>query len=251
MKTLYTFSVNHGVSATKTESSVNEKGETVTVQKQVTEEKPFAFAIKRPSRMEREEGELIRAAALRYYVEERGLMTQAALRKKYGDAVGINANGGVYTEQEEKTYLLLMKRFQEVTEEYQAAKANGLDEAKTDALFDEFLLIQNRLTEFQNSANIFYRDTAEAKSQEKLIEYYVLFMTYFSDNNNEDLQKVDWKPFFQGKTLDEKLAYLDSLEEKDDALYLRVRDELTLITTILLKGGVNSEEVDFLRQQYS
>lgn len=239
MKTIYEFEIKKEVEVDKTETR-EENGATVTVTTKVKEQKPLYFAIKRPSRNEKEEGEMHRAAYFAYCVEK-GVITQAALRKKYGDT------GGVYTNEEEKQYSILRTRLRDAIEEYQLLSVNAVDEdkKKRDEIFDEIFEIRRKIIEFENSATLFYQDTAEAKARNKLIEYLVLNLTHFRDDTSKP-----WVPFFKGETVEQKIKYLSELEDNDDSTYLQIGEKLAFVVTLLLTSpNLTKEEIENIEKE--
>lgn len=234
MKTIYEFEIKKEVEVDKVETR-EENGTTISVTTKVKEQKPIFFAIKRPSRNEKEEGEMHRAAYFSYCVEK-GIITQAALRKKYGDA------GGVYTNDEEKQYSILRIRLRDALEEYKLFSLNEDEESKKkkDEIFNEIFSIREKIIEFENSATLFYQDTAESKARNKLVEYFILYLTYFREDTSKE-----WSIFFKGDTVEQKLKYLSDLEDNDDKTYLLVAEKLAFVITLLLSNpNLTKEEID-------
>ena len=242
MKLIYEFEIQKEVEVDKTETR-EENGATVTVTTKVKEKKPLYFAIKRPSRNEKEEGEMNRAAFFALCVE-RGVITQAALRKKYGDT------GGIYTNEEEKQYSILRQKLRDLLEDYKLASLNletqtEAEKTKRNEIFDEIFEIRRKIIDFENSATLFYQDTAEAKARNKLIEFFILTLTH----HRQDPQK-EWAPFFKGKTFEEKLAHLSELEDNDDEIYLQIGEKLAFVVTLLLTSpNLTKEEIDNLEKE--
>lgn len=239
MKLIYEFEVKKQVEVDKVETR-EENGATISVTTKVKEDRPIFFAIKRPSRNEKEEGEMHRAAHFALCVE-RGIITQAALRKKYGDT------GGIYTNEEEKQYSILRAKLRDSLEQYQLLSVNleDKDKEKRDAIFEEIFEIRRKIIEFENSATLFYQDTAESKARNKLIEYFILNLTYFKDDATKD-----WVPFFKGETVEEKTKHLASLEDSDDELYLKVGEKLAFVVTLLLTSpNLTKEEIENIEKE--
>lgn len=239
LKSIYEFEVKKQIEVDKVETR-EENGATISVTTKVKEDRPIYFAIKRPSRNEKEEGEMHRAAYFALCVE-RGIITQAALRKKYGDT------GGIYTNEEEKQYSILRGKLRDSLEQYQLLSVNleEKDRTKRDEIFEEIFEIRRKIIEFENSATLFYQDTAESKARNKLIEYFILNLTYFKD----DAEK-EWVPFFKGETTEEKTKYLASLEDNDDELYLKVGEKLAFVVTLLLTSpNLTKEEIENIEKE--
>jgi len=241
-KSIYEFEIQKEVEVDKVETR-EENGSTISVTTKVKENKPTYFAIKRPSRNEKEEGEMNRAAHFALCVE-RGVITQAALRKKYGDT------GGIYTNEEEKQYAILRQKLRDLLEDYQLAsvdldKKTEEEKKRRNEIFDEIFEIRRKIIEFENSATLFYQDTAESKARNKLIEFFILNLTYWKTEKDKE-----WVPFFKGNTLEEKLAYLCDLEDNDDEIYLKIGEKLAFVVTLLLTSpNLTKEEIESIEKE--
>lgn len=242
MKTIYEFEIKTSVEIEKVETK-EENGSTISITKKEVEEKPIFFAIKKPSRVEKEEGEMYRAVHFAKCVES-GIITQAALRKKYGDT------GGIYTNEEEQEYSILRQKLKENIEQFQFIGSGSSDLSKEEKekrekeLLKEMFDIRNLIVEFENSATLFYQDTAESKARNKLIEYFILTLTLFKENDGDE-----WKPFFKGSSIGEKLQYLSNLEDNEDKIYLQVGEKLAFIITLILTSpNITKEEIKSLQE---
>lgn len=242
MKIIYEFEIQKEMEVDRVETR-EENGATISVTTKVKENKPLYFAIKRPSRNEKEEGEMNRAAHFALCVE-RGVITQAALRKKYGDT------GGVYTNEEEKQYSILRQRLRDLLEDYKLVSINldkqtEAEKIKRDEIFDEIFEIRKKIIDFENSATLFYQDTAEAKARNKLIEFFILNLTYWRTETDKE-----WVPFFKGATLEEKLVHLSELEDNDDETYLKVGEKLAFVVALLLTSpNLTKEEIESIEKE--
>jgi hypothetical protein len=213
IKTLYTFSVED---------------------KAATETSPATkryFAFKKPSRAEREDAEMEYAACVNKCLE-RGLMPQALLIKQYANA------GGTMNDSEKGEFNVI--RNQLLTKEGELAKALiGTDLALREQLTAELLDIREQYVRFQQSQETFFSNTAEAKARNKLIEWYVINMAYHRSDETKP-----WEVFFIGDKIEDKLIYLDKLEENEDALYLKSKDQLAFVAALYVSMGGNLKKED-------
>lgn len=239
MKIIYDFELPREIEVEKQETR-EEGDQKITVTTKVKESRPLYFAIKRPNRAEKEEADLVRAKAFSYYVEQ-GVITQAGLRKKYGNTIGISENGGVYTTEEEQHYAMLRNKMRELLTDYQmlSSSDNEDEKKKSEEVFKEIFVIREEIVDFERSVESFYRDTAEAKARNKLIEYYITQLTQW-----KDAPEKEWKPYFGGKTHEERVADMTKKEDEDDEIYLAALDKLTFVISVLLtRPDVSKEEI--------
>lgn len=243
IKTLYTYDVPNEVEVDKTETKIEGEGadaKTITTVTKVKESRPLTFAIKKPSKDEREEMEIVRDVSFKYFVE-RGLITEGNLRKLYGE------NGGVYTTAEEIHYSTLRDKIRLLITDYQrtALSENEDEKKKASAIFHEIFAIRQQILEFEKSATLFYERTAEAKAQKKAVEHYLVNLVYQKKDTPLD-QPIAWEPYFKG-TIEERLKGLAKLEDDADPIYLQIRDRAMLVCMVLVTNSALT--TDQLKQQ--
>lgn len=222
MKTLYTF---------KTGKEVEKIVDGQTVKELV----PISFAIKRPSRSEKEEAEITRAEYLAKYIR-RGVLPEAILSKNYSD------QGGVLDEFQKNLYTNLSIKLYEKTQEFQKISAiEPVDKVLVESLLKEIVEIQNEITKFQYGQNVFFENTAEFKAKTKLIEWLLCYLTYWKQDETSE-----WEEFIKGDTFEERLDYVESLEESEDSIYLKVKNELIFAISLFvhLGGNVKAEDIE-------
>lgn len=233
MKTIYEFEIKTEKEVDKTETR-EENGQTITVTSKVKESVPTLFAIKRPSSMEKEEGEILRAAHFGECVDK-GLITQAQLRKKYGD------RGGVYTQEEEKTYRLLHEELRKCLDDYErfASSSDEAEKAKAKEAFEKLFVLRREIVAFENTSELFYKDTAETKARNRLIEYFVYQLTYWKQKAEDE-----WKPFFKGENFDEKRKNAFEMEDSEQEFYWEIKNRVGFILALILASpNLTKEEI--------
>ena len=236
-KMIYEFEVPQEIEVEKTDTK-EENGQKISVTTKVKENRPVKFGLKRPSMSEKEDAEMARSAYFGKCVKA-GVITQAELRKKYGDS------GGIYTLEEEKQYVILRNKLRDSIEAYQLASVESQNTPKEelDRLFNEIFSLRGLVMDFENSANFFYQDTAEYKSRNHLIECLSLQLTYFKRESDKD-----WVSFFGGDNLEEKRISLEKYEEENNELYLASRDKIILFFSLFLQNqNLTKEEMDSLQ----
>lgn len=239
MKTIYKFSV--AIEEKQKIKTVEEKdGQTVTVEKEENVSVPVYFYIKRPSKLEREEGDIIRSAHLSYCIQK-GILTEAMLQKTYANY------GGVLSDEEHKYYADLLANLKTETANFALLNAETSDatEEQKKANFDRIIDIRKKIISFQSDQEQFFQNTAEAKARLKFIEYLTLTLTYFGRDGQEP------KRFFEGDTYEDRIATLSKMEDSEDVMYLKVRDRLTLLYSVLVAadGNITQEEMSQIEKE--
>jgi len=239
IKHLYKFNVTSEVEVDKIETKV-EDGKEITVKTKVKEPKDIQFLIKKPSRIEREEAEIERARFLAEFIK-RGVMPEAILSKTYSD------QGGLLDEHQKKLYLLLKTELFEATQEYQRLVTEKNEDGIKGAL-EKIINKQNEIANFQFQQNTFFENTAEFKAKAKLIEYLLVHLTYWREDTSKD-----YVPYFKGETFEEKMAYLDGLEEGDDKTFAAMRNTVLFVVSAYLQMGSSStpDEIEKVVNEYT
>jgi len=249
--TLYSFSINleKEVEETvekKTKRKNKETGkmevitssETISVKKEI----PYRIIIKKPNRIELEEGDMFYSLELNKYIKM-GLLTKAMLAKQYGN------QGGVWSEKEQKIYAeLLYKMHQKQLEiqEFSILNANGtLSERQKEKLnqaIKEMSYIKRDLTEYEMVQNSLFDHTADVKARNRAIMWYILHLTYFEEGDADD---VIAEGMFEGEDFDEKYADYQDQEEESRELFEKAIDKISSIITIwYVSGNQDSESID-------
>ena len=236
MKELYKFNilVNREVPDTETKE---ENGQTITTTKKVIKQVPIEFFIKEPNRSEKEEAEIVRATYLSSYIR-RGVLPEAVLAKIYSDM------GGTENEADKKFYNTLLEKLTKKIDEFSTAITVDKDNKELINKYSgEILEIKKEIATFQYSQRSFYENTAEHKAKIKLVEYLFAFLMYWKKDEKSEL-----KPYFDGKTFEDKLNSLEKLENGNDELYLKMKDVgLFVISAFIHTGGsIKREDMEIL-----
>ena len=164
MKSLYEFSVVDSVEKEVAETK-EENGEKVTTYKKVKEDTSYSFIIKKPTRSEKEEAELIRVQYFSEYIK-RGILTQAMLSKTYANY------GGVLSDDDLKYYTNLKIQLFEKMQEFKLHSVQE-DKVKSAEVLQVINELETKLTRFEYEQGKFFNNTAEDKARNKLIKYFL------------------------------------------------------------------------------
>jgi len=175
--------------------------------------------IKRPTLAETEDGEFFYGQKFNEFINA-GFLTKAMLSKKMEDI-----GEGVFSKKETSQMQEIMKQNVEasrIIEFYGEAK--DLDEEQTEKLEnakDDFVATQSALYQYQSQLRDQYSQTADAKAEQKLIEWFVFNFSFYEDKIDD---KKGLFPIFQGENYDDKRKF-----------YLYISDEATEIKDADLK----------------
>tara|TARA_R110002020_G_scaffold57011_1_gene157153 strand:- start:609 stop:1415 length:807 start_codon:yes stop_codon:yes gene_type:complete len=142
-----------------------------------------------------------------------GFLTKAMLAKKMGDL------GGITSKRSDEAMTELVSENIEaarVIEFYSGAK--DLDEEQKELVKEsraKFISTNKAIHEFEVSLRAQFNQTADAKAEQKLIEWLVLSFSFYEDEIKSK-EKKDLFPIFEGENYDEKRVFLLSLQEKDE-----------------------------------
>ena len=220
IKSIYDFTVYKTV---KTE----ENGETK------TELKPVHFRVKRPSRSEKEEAELVRSEYLSKYIR-RGVLPEAILSKTYDN------QGGTVTKNERASVIVLQLQLIEKQEEFKKLSVEKAEQEKIDEAKKEIARIYNEIAEIQFKHSLFFENTAEFKAKTKMISYLAGILSYYKKDEN-----AEWERYFKSDILEEILDESDKLEEDADEIYLKAKDKILFAVSFYVQNplGANQAEI--------
>ena len=97
------------------------------------------------------------------------------------------------------------------------AKTSGLtkeDSEKIDELSGKIALLKKDIINVETSYSNLFNHTADTRAENKVIQWYILNLTFVQKENEEDLT-----PLFEGSNFEQKLEAFYELEEEGDELY--------------------------------
>lgn len=225
------------------------KMETVieTVEKTVKEKVPVDIVIKKPSRIQLEDGDMFYSIWLNKFMKM-GLLTRAMIAKQHVDI------GGQLNEDEKKRYSTLMQKSYHKEQEIQRLKGarvetelTATEKEKLNRLVHELALVKRELTDFELMQASIFDHTADTKARNKTLIWYILNLSYFKKGDEEELV-----PIFKGADFEDKYqAYVDK-EEGEDEIYVQAIDKITSVVTLWYMSGLdNAEDLTKLLEEIS
>ncbi len=234
LKTIYAFSISLNKEVDET-STREENGKTITETVKVKKLVPVFFALKNPSRSERELAEEERAAWWSHYVEK-GILPTALLLK-------VHANyGGILSDDQKRYYHGKQADYIVLEQELERLFVNEPDnKEKQKETAGRLTALRNDILTFEQEQSVFFNNTAESKASAKMTQYLVLHLSYFRTNEDKD-----WEPFFKGSGTGEKLAYMDKLNDEQDETFAKAYPMLSFVAHLYSSsnGGINTEALN-------
>ena len=232
MKKLYTFEQIKKEKVKVKETTENENGEKVTVEKEVEKEVKRGFFVRRPNRKLYDDAELYYAVKLSEGIKA-GLLIKALLEKRYENDGGalsdpdIERWGSIYSDFYENQRELVELEDKERSEE---------EEARLKELKDLLNSTRSALTNFEMSQQNLFEQTAEVRARNKTILWWVLNLSYAISENGEEYS------FFTDGSSEEKLEYYDQLTEEEDEFIEEVIKKFTYLISFWYVSKVDNEE---------
>tara|TARA_B100001113_G_scaffold343560_1_gene330979 strand:+ start:397 stop:1392 length:996 start_codon:yes stop_codon:yes gene_type:complete len=213
-KWLYSFPLEKK-SQIEVEEKRKEDGEEITVKKKKDVIEEVEVYLKRPTRKMYDECNLFYSVEISKGVKQ-GMLTRAMIAKRYK-----NDGGGLSKEEQEdfgKKYNELMlkeREFQVVQLNLQEDETMTLEERqeKLSKIVEETEALKADLEKYEVVAESLYEHTAEARAARRTNMWWLFFLTYVKFRNEERGGIEDFKPFFEGKSFDDKAEFYENLEE--------------------------------------
>ena len=210
----FTFEKKEKVKQTETKKIKNEETgeeEEVSMTKEVEEAVPYRLVMKQPTRRQIEEAELEFSVEMSKCVK-RGILTKAMLAKKYSDT------GGLLPEEDAKALTKMYIRYGELAQESERvrikSKISDEDQKKLDEISAEITELRRDIVDVETSYSNLFNHTADVRAENKVIQWYILHLTYTQKNDSDDLA-----PLFEGNDFDQKLERYYELEEEGGEIY--------------------------------
>lgn len=220
---------------------------TETVEKTVKEKVPVDVVIKKPTRVQLEDGDMFYSIWLNKFIKM-GLLTRAMIAKQHADL------GGQLSEDEKKRYSVLTAKSFHKEQEIQALKASKTQAEMTEdevlkltKLINELALAKRELTDFEMMQASVFDHTADTKARNKTLIWYILNLAYFKKGDSEDLEEL-----FPGADFEDKYTSYVDKEEEEDEIYSQCIDKVSSIVTLWYMSGIdNAEDLTSLMSQIS
>ena len=242
MKKLYEFTIEKKAIVKEKTESENEKGEKVTVEKEVEKSVPHKFFLKKPTRSMYDEAELFYGVRLAEGVKA-GLLNHALLAKRY------NNDGGIFSEDQiddfSNTYFELLH---DQTDYQQLAiksdERNEDENKRFEDLEKKMSTNRRKLQAYEADKASLFDQTAETRARNKTVFWWVLAISY---KETED-GKSD--PIFGTGSFDDMLAEYDKMEEHEDEFFSDLLQKLVYYVSFWYAGrAATTEDFDELTQE--
>lgn len=199
------------------------------------------FAILKPNRRLREDGEL-------FYASETSRFAKAGVLPKAAWGTILSNGGGSISEKEREIYGNLLLEFRNSSFDLQSilikpeSDRTEQEKSKSQDLIEKLEEIRKEIQSFESSQLSIFENTAEAKARNRTILWWVLFLAYSKNDQNE------YTPVFEGDTFEEKLGAYDFYEDdqKEDSFILGIIRRFTYLITLWFLGRI--ESVDDFKQ---
>ena len=220
MKELYSFDIERTINKEIPIIKKNKKGEPVESNKTVTEKIINRIAVAKPNFADIENGEFFYGQKYNEFINA-GFLTKAMMNKRIGDIGGSSSK--LSQEIMNKAFLDYMDsakviEFYEGHNDLEEDQKSKLEEAKI-----KFFEAQKTINDFETSYRNQYSQTADAKAEQKIIEWFIFNFSYYEEKVDGQKQLF---PIFEG----------DNYEQKRDYYLLLCEDIEFIEDTSLLKN---------------
>ena len=235
MKKIFEFTVPREVTVKESDSTENEKGETVTTEKEVRKTINQEVLLKKPTRSLYDDAELYYGVILSEGIKA-GLLTRALLAKRF------NNDGGTMADNEKDEYADMYMKLFDIQNNLER---NGLvaEQEKTDAQkkatrddIAELTLLKEQIRNFEMNQASLFEQTAENRARNKTVLWWSVHLSFHQNDEGE------WADIFPGETLEEKLNVYDSLEESEDEYYDLLLRKILYYVSFWYVGRASTQE---------
>jgi len=227
MKELYSFVVKREVEKQVPYVKKTKDGPVESFKKSKTTVKNRIVLVK-PSMSDVEDAEFFYGQKYNSFINS-GFLTKAMLAKKMGDLGGMTSKkaedvmSAVLLENIEASRVI---EFFDESENLSEEQEKTLKDAKL-----KFAETQKQMLEYEVALRDQFSQTADARAEQKLIEWFVINFSFYEDTVKEkedEKEKKDLFPLFEGEIYKEKRNFLLSLQEPEDdiedAQLLRIKN---------------------------
>lgn len=220
-----------------------ENNQEIEVKSKVKSIKDIKVAILKPNRKLFKEAELFYSKTLAHYLRE-GLMPHSLVAKRYAN------DGGPLTEAEIKRIEELRGQLRDLEKQFFAIvpdeKETGVNAQKSEVLI-KINKINAEISSIQNAYSDIFDNTAEIKTRNDTIEWWSLFLIRLDEEsyNRKEGEAAIYKNFFGDGNYEDRLAKLETLEEKEDEFYTEVTKRLSYLVSFWYSARVPLTLDDF------
>lgn len=201
------------------------------------------FAILKPNRKNKEDGELYYASKLSQFIAA-GILPRIVWDKVYKDS------GGIVSDLDKKQYSSLyvelanLRNDLDVLSSKNSNSRSAEDNDKISLIEGDIVRIRREMQDFEMEQINAFENTAEAKARNRTI-------IWWAANLGSEEVNGSFKSILEGDSIDEKLDFYDDQIENDEFLS-SVFSRINYLVTVWYVGGASSEkEFKSLDDEYS
>jgi len=211
MKDLYSFEIKRKVKEKIAYNKEDKNGKIVEAFKTKTKTLSNKVIFKKPSFSDIEDAEFFYGQKYNEFINS-GYLTRLMLNKKIGDMGGSSSK--LSDELIQKAFLDNLEA-SKVIEFYEGQKGlNKEQESKLSEAKKTFASTQKTISDFESFHRSQYDQTAEAKAEQKIIEWFIFNFSFYEDEI--DGKKEEF-PIFEGDYYEDKRShYLSLCEDEED-----------------------------------
>jgi hypothetical protein len=196
--------------------------------------KETKYAILKPNRRVREDGEL-------FFASETSRFAKAGVLPKAAWNTILSNGGGSISDNDRESYGKLLLNYRDRSFEMQTIliKSEGNRTEQENKRLDEIIIelenIKKDIQSFEAEQINIFENTAEAKARNRTILWWVLQLAYKQDGEG-------YSPFFEGDEFSEKLDNYDIIEEAGNVELSDIIKRFTYLTTLWFLGRIETTE---------
>lgn len=207
MKELYSFDITREITTKVPYVKKTAKGE-VEAFKKSKKKKKNRIIIEKPSVSDVERGEFFYGQKYSEYINA-GFLTKAMMTSKVG-----NGENSAFSEELKKAVLDNIEASKVISFYDGSDSLNDEQKAKLDDAKSKFTESQMLLVQHESLIRDQFSQTAEAKAEERMLEWFIFYNAYYEDEV-EGVKELF--PIFEGNDFEEKReSYLTLSEEEDE-----------------------------------
>lgn len=241
----FTFEKKEKIKQTETKVVKNEETgeeEEVSITKEVEDNVPYRLVMKQPTRRQIEEAELEFSVEMSKCVKK-GILTKAMLAKKYSDT------GGLLPEDDAKALTKMYITYGELSQESERIrlKTNLTEdnEKRLEEISEQITNLRKDIINVETSYSNLFNHTADVRAENKVIQWYILHLTYVQKNDEDETA-----PLFEGLDFEQKLERYYELEEEGGEIYDLIGSKVAALFSFWYysSGAVSHKDFEKLDQ---
>jgi allophanate hydrolase subunit 1 len=164
------------------------------------------------------------------------------LAKKYSDT------GGLLSEEDAQ---LLTRKYTQLAEQQSKytrleakTKKNKKEQDKVDGLLSDLAELRREIVDLETAYSSVFNHTADTKAQNKVILWYLVNLSYYQENEDDDINS-----FFIGEALEDKIDEYYKIDEEGHDLFDVAKHKLmSFISFWYFSSGASKEDFDSLNK---